>query len=501
MSQAESISAETNDRSFVADSLAIGMAVMLAMTIVQRGLGFFRGIWFCRLLDDAVVGQYSMAYDFITMITPVMLLGIPGTLPRYVEHYRLRGHLSPLVRRMWTATWTLGVAFFVAIMCFPDFFGWLVFLEPQSLSIVYAVGVGVIAIIAFNFVYQTVSALRQVRVASMMQFVQSVAFTIIGIGWLSAGGGLTGLVYAFVAATVIATVPGATALIRGWAGLPSSEEPFDGSAMWRRLLPYAAALWAMNLLSNVFALSDRYMILHLLPGDIDTQAAVGQYHSGRIIPVLLTSLATMVSGVLMPYLTADWEAGLKTKVSQNMRKILFGASIAFTIGAACSLVVSPWFFRVVLENRYAEGLALMPMTFVFCIWVSLATIGQDYLWVAEKGKWVAVAIGVGLIVNVILNWVLLPMWGLHGAVVATLVANGIVLLALWVAMIRNGYVADLTTLILTILPATLLAGPSIAIACVVVACIGTADVREWFGEAVDVMKRKFASLTFWQATA
>ncbi|QDT06401.1 MurJ-like flippase [Rubripirellula lacrimiformis] len=458
---------------------------MLAMTIVQRGLGFFRGIWFCRLLDDAVVGQWSMAYDFITMITPVMLLGIPGSLPRYVEHYRVRGHLSPLVRRMLTATVILGSGFFIAIMLFPDFFGWLVFLQPQGMSLVYSVGVGVVAIVAFNFVYQMVSALRQVRVASIMQFVQSVAFTILGVAWLSLAGGLTGLVYAFVAATLLAMVPGMTSLVRGWAGLPVSEEPFEPSPMWRRLMPYAAALWAMNLLSNVFALSDRYMILHMLPGDdLQTQAAVGQYHSGRIIPVLLISLATMVSGVLMPYLTADWEAGNKDKVRESLRRILFATSTLFTAGAACSLVLAPWFFRVVLENRYAEGLQMMPMTFVFCIWVSLATIGQDYLWVAEKGKWVAVSIAAGLAVNVALNFVLLPMWGLEGAVVATLVANAVVLGALWIAMSKFGYRLDLTTFILSLLPATLLAGPYIAMACVMTACAGSVQVRAWCDEGM-----------------
>ncbi len=474
----------TDKAAFVADSLAVGLTVMLVMTIVQRGLGFFRGIWFCRLLDDEAVGQWSMAYDFITMITPVMLLGIPGSLPRYVEHYRLRGHLSPLVRRMLWVTLTLGAFFFVAIMAMPEFFGWIVFLEPQSMSLVYSVGAGVVAIVAFNFVYQMVSALRQVRVASMMQFVQSVAFTILGVAWLSLDGGLTGLVYAFIAATIIATLPGTRSLWRGWVGLPISDEVFDAPSMWRRLLPYAAALWAMNLLSNVFSLSDRYMILHLLPaGEMSTQAAVGQYHSGRIIPVLLTSLATMVSGVLMPYMTADWEAGRKEKVRHMLRRILFAASALFTVGAALSLMMAPWFFDVVLENRYAEGLQLMPMTFVFCIWVSLATIGQDYLWVAEKGKWVAVAIGAGLLVNVALNYVLLPMWGLEGAVVATLVANAVVLAALWLAMAKYGFRLDLTTFVLSILPATLLAGPWVALACVAIVCAGSTQVRSWVEEA------------------
>ncbi|KAA1259508.1 MurJ-like flippase [Rubripirellula obstinata] len=481
-------------RSFAADSLAIGMAVMLAMTIIQRGMGFFRGIWFCRMLDDAVVGQWSMAYDFITMMTPVMLLGLPGSLPRYVEHYRIRGHLPQFVRRLLIATGILGAICFAGIMIAPDWFGWLVFLEPQNAALVYSVGVGVVAIVVFNFIYQLVSSLRQVRVASMMQFVQSIAFTVIAVIWLGVGGGLVGLVYGFIAATILSMVPGLISLASGWKGLPISEEPFAPPAMWQRLLPYAAAIWAMNLLTNTFTLSDRYMILHMMPGSEEvTQAAVGQYHSGRIIPMLLVSLATMVSGVLMPYLTADWEAGKTQEVREKLRRILFAMSAFFTAGAAVSLLLAPWFFENALQDRYSAGLAMMPMTFVFCIWISLGNIGQDYLWVAEKGKWVAVAIGVGFALNIAMNYALLPIWGLHGAVVATLVSNGVVLLGLWVAMNRFGYPLDQSTIVATLLPATLLMGPWVTLVCVAMVCAGTGQTRSWCGEAIDHAKAKFAS--------
>jgi O-antigen/teichoic acid export membrane protein len=261
--------------------------------------------------------------------------------------------------------------------------------------------------------------------------------------------------------------------------------------MWRRLLPYAAALWAMNLLTNVFALSDRYMILHLLPAtEFDGQAAVGQYHSARIIPMLMMSLATMVSGVLMPYLSADWEAGRRDAVRQRIRRILFGVSATFTAGAGAAMLIAPWFFAEFLENRYSDGLSLLPMAFVFSIWVALATIGQDYLWVAERGKLVAIAIGTGLVVNVILNLFLLPVWGLHGAVVATLVANGIVLLGLWLAMAHHGYPVDQTTFYVTILPATILAGPWAAIICVLVSSLGSAEARHWLVDAIQFADRK-----------
>ncbi len=397
-------------KSFVADSLAVGMLVMLAMTIVQRGLGFVRGIWFCRLLDDAVVGQWSMAYDFITIITPVMLLGMPGSLPRYVEHYRNLGHLSAFAGRLLTATVILGSIFFASMLLLPDWFGWLVFLEPQNKGLIYSVGIAVLAIIAFNFIYQLVSSLRQVRVVSWMQFIQSVGFTICGIAWLSSGGGIIGLIYVYVLATIVAIIPGGLALNSGWRGLPTADAPFDASKMWRRVLPFAISLWVMNLLTNIFSMSDRVMILHWIP-DGDGQAAVGQYHSSRIIAVLLMSLATMVSGILLPYLVADWEAGRRELVKLRLRQLLFAVASLFTSGAAIALMAAPWLFTEVLENRYADGLTLMPMAFVFAIWVALAVIGQNYLWVAEKGKLVAVAIGVGLAANVALNCLLLPILG------------------------------------------------------------------------------------------
>ena len=481
--------------SFVADSLAIGMAVMLAMTIIQRGLGFFRGLWFCRQLDDVVVGQWSMAYDFITLITPVLLLGLPGSLPRYVEHYRVRGQLGPFSKKILQATVALAVIGMTGILIAPDWIGWIVFLNPQNRGLVYCVGVAMMSIVAFNYIYQLVSSLRQVRVASVMQFIQSIVFTFVAISWLSLGGGINGIVYSFVVATLVATVPGMWSLQRGWRGLKVDDRPFDAPKMWRRLLPYAAALWMMNLLTNTFTLSDRYMILHLMPGgDEVTQGAVGQYHSGRIIPMLLVSIASMISGVLMPYLTADWEAGNRNLVSEKVKRILFAMSIVFTAGATVAILFSPWLFETLLENRYTDGLTLMPMAFVFCIWMSIGYVGQDYLWVAERGKWVAVALAVGFAVNIGLNFALLPVLGLQGAVLATLISNGIVLLGVFIAMWRWGYSIDASAMVTAALPLALLTNPLVAGGAVILACLGTRQTRGWCVEGVAVLKAKFAGI-------
>ncbi len=471
---------------FRADSLLTGVAVMLALTIVQRGVGFVRGVWFCRLLDDSVLGQWAMAQGFITLVTPMMLFGLPGSLPRFVEHYRLQGQLGRFVRRLLVATSFCGAVFFTLMMIWPSAFGWIVFLEPQSTSLIIGVALSVVTMITFNFVNDLVASLRLVRIVSIMQFIQSVAFTALAVLWVQRGGGLTGLVTAFSLANLLAMLPGFVALRQGWEASVGPASDFDSRAMWRRLLPYAAAIWAMNLLGNTFELSDRYMLLHLTPGgEMHGQAAVGQYHSGRIFPALLLSVASLFSGVLMPYLTADWEAGRRAEVHQRLRRSLLALAVGFTVIAAATQVFSPLIFSTLLEGRYDEGLSVMPMAFVFTIWASLVLIGQNYLWVLEKGKWISVTMGVGLVANLAMNAWLVPMWGLFGAVVATLASNLVVVLGLWWCMHRGGYRLDCHIVFCTALPATLLAGPWIALMATMLVVVTSRDLRQLFQSIVE----------------
>ncbi|MCM2370484.1 lipopolysaccharide biosynthesis protein [Aporhodopirellula aestuarii] len=487
---APTIQSRPQQREFRVDSLAVGMLVMLAMTIVGRGIGFFRGVAFCRLMDDTDVGRWSMAFGFVTLITPVMLLGIPGVLPKFTEHFRLKGQLQPFVRRIAIGTVVCTGVFVAAMVCFPDWFGWVIFLQSQSASLIYAVAAAVVGMNVYNFASDLNASLRQVRVVSVMQLIHGVGFTVLSITWLVCGGGFTGLVWLFAAACLVATLPGMWSLTRNWAAATSiavdpadaetSPEP-DGKmslgSMIRRLAPYAAALWMTNLIGNLFELSDRYMILHYLPlppealasGSVDAiretvgQAAVGQYHSGRIIPMMLLSVGTMIAGVLMPYLSADWEAKRLSAVRLRVGDALMAVSLVFTVGGAFAILIGPWMFDVLLQGRYSDGLKLMPLALCFCTWSTLVIVGQCYLLTAEKGRSVALAMFAGLIANLVLNLILLPRFGLTGAVVATLLAHAVMMIGVWIAMVVFGYPLSTQTVMLSFLPLMLLASPWAAI--------------------------------------
>ncbi len=111
-----------------------------------------------------------------------------------------------------------------------------------------------------------------------------------------------------------------------------------------------------KLLSNTFDVADRYMLLHFTPGgEAVGQALVGQYYCGRIMPNLVFSLALMLSGLVLPYLSADWEAGNHVRIRQRMIQVLSVTSVVFTGLGAAALLVSPILFEKIFDHRYADA--------------------------------------------------------------------------------------------------------------------------------------------------
>src|SRR5215213_6864095 len=92
-------------RSLHADTLAASVVIMLVVTVVQRTVGFGRGVLFCRWMSPEALGEWEMVYSFLMLAAPLAVLGVPGSFGRYAEHYRQRGHLLTFLRR--AAWWTV----------------------------------------------------------------------------------------------------------------------------------------------------------------------------------------------------------------------------------------------------------------------------------------------------------------------------------------------------------------------------------------------------------
>ncbi len=444
----------------VGDSIAIGIVFALLMTVVQRLVGFGRGIMFCRMMPDDQLGQWSMIYSFLMLLAPLAVLGLPGTFGRYVEHYRQQGALGYFLAKITRICIATAVSVSVLMALFPEFFSWLIFRETHASSTIYMMASAMLSVAIFNYVTSLLEALCQVRLVSLMRFISGIGFAIFGLSlavvWHNQ---VEGVILGFALGCGAGTLPGIVYLIKYRSSFRASNDATAKplSPIWKKIIPFASWMWIINLVSNVYEVADRSMLLHLSRGtDQEVQSFVGQYHSGRVLPLMLVGVAVVLYGFLMPYMTAFWEKQQFEKARQQLRWTIKAVGVGFTGIGLMMLLASPFLFDVVLQGRYQDGLAVLPLTLVYCIWYSLVTVGQDYLWCAEKGKLAVLAVAFGLVVNIAFNFVLIPFYGLYGAVTATAISNLVCLVALFRFNQSQGFRMDLGTWLTILMPLVLL---------------------------------------------
>ncbi len=474
-----------------ADSLYAGLVVLVVLTAGQRVLGFVRQLLLCRIMEPEEVGRWNLAYSMIVLAAPLFVLGIPGTFGRFTEHFRQRGQLKGFLRRTLCATVCLSGLGVVLLLVLARPVAWLLFRDVEQQSTVVLLGLALLAVIGFNVTVELLTSLRQIKAVTWLRFCFGATFFVVSVGILTIDESVDGVILSYGAASLLTAMVGGALLWRGLRRVgPDSAQPAAG-AIWRKLLPFAGWLWLADLLSNLFAASDRYMIVHFASVPADVAAGmVGQYHSSRVIPEQMFGFATLFCGMLLPYLSHDWERRQFQAVRDKVNLLFKLYVLAMTSAGALFLWVAPWLFNSVLAGKYAEGFSVTPWSLVAFVWYGLYVITQVYLLCCERGSSCSVALSVGLVTNIGLNWLLLPIWGLYGAVMATALSNGLVLGIVVYLASRHGMRWNAGVCATGLLPVMLVVGPGAAVAALgVLLMLSRATPLIFTAEEIGVIRR------------
>ena len=180
-------------------SVAQSVSVYLPAIFVQRALGLGRLILLTYLLPKAEMGNWALGVMIFTMGAPLVTLGVNNSLVRYVSLYELQGELRSFFRKI-----CIGSIILVAVLTGAAFLAsgnviqWAGLLKSmladgkanvavngsiKPLAVVIFANVGVMALYLnlLSFIY----GLRAYRLASLVEVLFSVLFTIGVLLWVS----------------------------------------------------------------------------------------------------------------------------------------------------------------------------------------------------------------------------------------------------------------------------------------------------------------------------
>lgn len=385
-------------------SLSVAKRAALWITVsgfIQRGISFITVPVFTRLLTTSEYGQVSNYFSWSSIAFTVILLGCTyGGFNNGMIRYE--GDREGYTVSVAGLTSCMALAWLLACLLFPDIFERATGLgEPLIILLI----VEVVAKAYFDvwlsrqrydFAYRRVVA----GSLALAVFAPALGVTLV---LLSRDRVLARIVaYVLVEAAI-----GALALI---SMLRRSGRVFWPD-YWRFTLAFNLPLLPYNLSQTAFSQADIVMIARL-----QSHSAAGVYSLANSCGMVIMILVQSINSVLTPWIYHRMEERAYGSVMSRALQLLaiLGAGI---VVVEC---LSPEIIALLAPGKYLEAVGAIPTISTSAFFILMYSLGVDSQLFFEKTAFAsATSIAVAL-VKVVLNLLLIPLFGYMGAAYGTL---------------------------------------------------------------------------------
>ena len=255
-------------------------------------------------------------------------------------------------------------------------------------------------------------ALRRARDYSLLSFTRAAFGTVLIVYFVvGANLGVFGIVLgSAISATVCALI--GVGVVRRAGVRWKLDGPLSRAmlAFSLPLVPAAAAGWVLNL-------ADRYLLQVFTDADIVGVYALG-YVGGMVV------LAFVVQPFALAWGATAWEIATEEDAPTQYARVLTGFTVVAAFAALGITALATDALRLLVGADFAASrFVVLFSAFAYVLYGvnSVVTVG---LYISARTRWVSVAVGAAALVSLTLNLALIPLLGMFGAALATLVSYG-----------------------------------------------------------------------------
>jgi O-antigen/teichoic acid export membrane protein len=359
---------------------AIDVSWVLVAMIVDLGIGFFLKVILGNYFGATGLGAYSMVLVIYLIASILGGIGIPAALVKYIAEYKDR-------KSKFQSFVTCGVI--------------------NSLILG-----GVVAAIIFITLINVLNGMRKMKLYAFAQIFRRASVLLFTAIFVWMGFGVAGAVWGLV---VPAALTSGLIIIISRDFLKLKVKDFVKTS--KSLFSFGSKVFAGNILSTINTRVDMLLIgFFLLDKDIGIYAvAVMFVHFMLVIP-------QAVQRITYPAIAELWAKKSKRSIENMINKCMKFTYILLTLAGILFFFFAEDIIRIIYFNRPDEFLpAVFPLKILvlaFVIRGPLVSVGAVFGSIG-KPEISLYIIALITITNVILNIILIPMYGINGAAIAT----------------------------------------------------------------------------------
>lgn len=396
-----------------------GSAGAFLVNVISAAIAFGVQILLARLLGANIYGDYTYVISWILLLTLLGKLGIDTASLRYVSEYYVQGRwelLAGFLKRTSQIVLivSIGIAFLVSVIIFTfwDYFGdnlgHLFILSALLLPLNSLVEVGGSYLRGLKYVI-TAIAPRAILHPLLL------AMGVFGVFWVI---GIEPSASMTIVINIVVTV--ITLIIIFYylfKGLPTSVLTVKPNYLTKEWLNVSLPLFLISGLHLLLIRTDVLMI-----GAFIGTTDAGVYSAVSRITELVLFGQNSILFVFAPMISEMYAKRDKIEL-QRMVLLATGGIVVISLPVGIGLILLGEFILALFGPAFVIGYS----TLVVLIFgqLTIAFVGTSGWLLSMTGhqRENAFVIGVGLILNILLNAILIPFWGIFGAAIATTVST------------------------------------------------------------------------------
>ena len=169
-----------------------------------------------------------------------------------------------------------------------------------------------------------------------------------------------------------------------------------------------------GLMVTIYSEMDKIML-----GQMLSETAVGYYTAATKVSSMWSFVIIALINSSRPLIIASKNKGEDLYIKQNKR--LYAAIIWIGIAAGLAItVLAKLIIFILYGQEYLPSVSSLQISAWYTMFAMLGTARGIWIVCEEKSKYVKYYLGIGAIINVVLNYLLIPQFGPGGAAAATL---------------------------------------------------------------------------------
>jgi PST family polysaccharide transporter len=372
----------------------------------RMGLGLLVGVWVARYLGPSQYGDINYALAFVTIVTVFTTLGLDNIAIRELVNGKKE---EDVIGTTFYARLGVSLLTLIAILLYA-----FLFLDNASSQ------TGLVIVFSFISIFQSFDAIdlyfQSIVRSKFSVYAKNIAFT------LSAGYRIVlvvmhASVFYFGLAMLLEFIVGGVLLVYYYQSKTEKR-----IANWRfnfsLLKEMLSHSWPL-ILSSVSVIL--YMRLdQVMLGQISTSKAVGDYSAASKLVEVWYFIPTAITSSLYPFILKSKSDSIAyEKKLVNLYSLLLWGSV---IAALATTLLAKYLIAILFGNGYMDAVFMLQVYIwsVPATFMGLAT--SQYLMAENLTRISFLRTFIGMVINIILNYLFIPKYGGVGAALATVIS-------------------------------------------------------------------------------